>query len=176
MSMIKDWLAWNRNNVSEWIDVYPSIPNVYRYISIISWQSILLAGAKEHVTYSLSSLRVGRRLPDGMLTSSSLKQLDQMETFLYWPRNNYSEHYNDHDALFLIKRLSTFEFFFCLPEYLQDLSEVLLFLLLPQEDFHNKSFRYILRVSTDIELILFLLFKLSFLNVWIFMIGLVCGV
>jgi hypothetical protein len=52
-----------------------------------------------------------------------------------------------------------------LPEYLQDLSEVLLFLLLPQEDFHNKSFRYILRVSTDIELILFLLFKLSFLNV-----------
>lgn len=30
-------------------------------------------------------------------------------------------------------------------QYLQDLSEVLLFLLLPQEDFHNKSFRYILR-------------------------------
>ncbi|KAK3086098.1 hypothetical protein FSP39_013557 [Pinctada imbricata] len=30
-------------------------------------------------------------------------------------------------------------------QYLQDLSEVLLFLLLPPEDFQNKSFRYILR-------------------------------
>ena len=151
---------------------HPKFLQIYfNYIMAINF----ISGAKEHVTYSLSSLRVGRRLPDGMLTSSSLKQLDQMETFLYWPRNNYSEHYNDHDALFLIKHLSTFEFFFCLTEYLQDLSEVLLFLLLPQEDFHNKSFRYILRVSTDIELILFL-FKFYFLNVCIFIIGLVCGV
>ncbi|KAK3799540.1 hypothetical protein RRG08_052724 [Elysia crispata] len=30
-------------------------------------------------------------------------------------------------------------------QYLQDLSEVLLFLLLPAEDFHNKPFRYIVR-------------------------------
>ncbi|GFO50365.1 sorting nexin-13-like, partial [Plakobranchus ocellatus] len=30
-------------------------------------------------------------------------------------------------------------------QYLQDLSEVLLFLLLPPEDFHNKPFRYIVR-------------------------------
>jgi len=36
-------------------------------------------------------------------------------------------------------------FFFS--EYLQDLSEVLLFLLLPPGDFHNKPFRYIARVS-----------------------------
>ena len=39
--------------------------------------------------------------------------------------------------------------FFCVTEYLQDLSEVLLFLLLPPEDFQNKSFRYILRVGVD---------------------------
>ena len=32
-------------------------------------------------------------------------------------------------------------------EYLQDLSEVLLFLLLPTEDYNNKPFRYIVRVS-----------------------------
>lgn len=31
-------------------------------------------------------------------------------------------------------------------EYLQNLSDVLLFLLLPPDDFQNKSFRYILRV------------------------------
>ena len=135
----------------------------YRNISVISWHSILLAGTKEHVIYSLSSLWVGHRLPRRMLTSLSLTLPDQMETFLCGPRNVYSDHYNDHDALFLIKHFSTFEFFFCLAEYLQDLSEVLLFLLLPQEDFHNKSFRYILRVSTDIEVIV-VLFKFSFLN------------
>ena len=32
-------------------------------------------------------------------------------------------------------------------EYLQDLSDVLLFLLLPTEDYNNKPFRYIIRVS-----------------------------
>ena len=36
-------------------------------------------------------------------------------------------------------------------EYLQDLSEVLMFLLLPQEDFHNKPFRYLVRVSKDVR-------------------------
>ena len=34
-------------------------------------------------------------------------------------------------------------------QYLADLSEVLLFLLLPPDDFHNKPFRYILRVSVS---------------------------
>ena len=38
-------------------------------------------------------------------------------------------------------------------EYLQDLSEVLLFLLLPLEDFQNKPFRYIIRVSWSIVLV-----------------------
>ena len=33
------------------------------------------------------------------------------------------------------------------PDYLCDISEVLLYLLLPPEDFHNKPFRYFFRVS-----------------------------
>ncbi len=36
------------------------------------------------------------------------------------------------------------------PEYLQDLSEVLMFLLLPPADFHNKPFRYIVRVRVRV--------------------------
>jgi hypothetical protein len=95
MSVIKDWLAWNRNNVSEWIDVYPAIPNFYRYISIISWQSVLLAGAKEHVTYSLSSLRVGRRLPDIKVACLAKKQ--KIPFFLVWiiyqTEDEHANHY-----------------------------------------------------------------------------------
>jgi sorting nexin-13 len=34
---------------------------------------------------------------------------------------------------------------FCAAEYFSDLSEVLLFLLLPPEDFHYKPFRYIVQ-------------------------------
>jgi len=40
-----------------------------------------------------------------------------------------------------------------LSEYLQDLSEALLFLLLPPEDFHNKPFRYIVRVCVTQNLV-----------------------
>ena len=40
-----------------------------------------------------------------------------------------------------------------LSEYLQDLSEALLFLLLPPEDFHNKPFRYIVRVGVTYNLV-----------------------
>ena len=39
-------------------------------------------------------------------------------------------------------------------EYLQDITEVLLYLLLPTEDFHNKTFRYFLReiIATSVLL------------------------
>lgn len=37
--------------------------------------------------------------------------------------------------------------FYFSSEYLQQVSEVLMFLLLPSGDFHNKIFRYIARVS-----------------------------
>ena len=46
----------------------------------------------------------------------------------------------------------TRSFKFSISEYLQDLSEVLLFLLLPLEDFQNKPFRYIIRVSVELLL------------------------
>ena len=35
-------------------------------------------------------------------------------------------------------------------DYLSDISEMLLYLLLPPEDFHNKPFRYFFRVSVSI--------------------------
>ena len=37
-------------------------------------------------------------------------------------------------------------------DYLSDISEMLLYLLLPPEDFHNKPFRYFFRVSVCLSL------------------------
>lgn len=40
-------------------------------------------------------------------------------------------------------------------DYLSDISEMLLYLLLPPDDFHNKPFRYFFRVSADISSLVF---------------------
>lgn len=44
-------------------------------------------------------------------------------------------------------------FVFHVSEYLQDLSEVLLYLLLPKDDFQSKPFRYIIRVRKCFHLV-----------------------
>lgn len=50
-------------------------------------------------------------------------------------------------VLHLIKCLKRMSLCIGAAEYLQDVTEVLMFLLLPPGDFHNTLFRYVVRVS-----------------------------
>ena len=61
----------------------------------------------------------------------------------------YSMHFTSGFSV-VSKKTLLYLFDFIIIDYLSDISEMLLYLLLPPEDFHNKPFRYFFRVSASI--------------------------